>query len=208
MIGDVVGSRGFTDRFAFQQRLQATTEATNELARPELASPFTVTLGDEVQAVYRAAGGVIDHVLYFMGGVSPRRMRFAIGVGSLSTPLNAAQAIGMDGPAFHAARDGLEDQKRSGTGCSIWTASGWSGPQLATADVALRLLSIEVARWRPARWRVVERLIEGLSETEAAATLGLSRQAINRHVHAGAVRAVREAARQIEADLTIAMRHG
>ena len=181
------------------------TAATNAVAGETTLSRYTVTLGDEVQAVYRVAHGLIDHVLYYTGGVSPVRMRFAIGVGSISTPVNRELAIGMDGPAFHAARDGLERQKATGVGCAIWTADDWSGPDLAMAGLALQVLSVEVARWRPARWRVVRHLIEGKSETETAAALGIERQAVNEHVRRGAVRIVRNAGRQIDTELTRAV---
>jgi hypothetical protein len=108
VIGDIVGSRRISERMAFQRRLQKAVADTNILSASHTASPYTITLGDEVQAVYENADGLIHHILYLMSGISPISMRFAIGVGSLSTPINTDMAIGMDGPAFHAARDGLE----------------------------------------------------------------------------------------------------
>ena len=205
LIGDVVSSRTIEGRARFQTKLKKVTAATNAVAGNRLLSRFTITLGDEVQAVYGAADGLVDHALYYMGGVSPVPMRFAIGVGPLSTPINRKQAIGMDGPAFHAARDGLERQKTTGVRCAIWTAADWAGPDLALADAALQVLSVEVARWRPARWRVVRHLIGGMFETETAAALGIERQAVNEHVRRGAVRTVRNAGRQIDVELTRAV---
>jgi hypothetical protein len=205
VLGDVVGSRSLKNRPLFQARLETSTKQTNDLSRLFVLSPFTVTLGDEVQAVYRIAGQLVDHLLYLWGGISPQRMRFSIGVGAISTPLNRKQSIGMDGPAFHAARDGLERQRVLGKICAIWPADGWKGPDLTAADAALEMLSIQVARWRPARWVVVRHLIEGLSETETATKIGVGRQAVNQHVLSGSVRAVRRAGEQIDAALTRAV---
>src|SRR5438270_9561839 len=98
VIGDIVLSRAIAQRAEFQKQLRRTLDNINK--RSAMASPYTITLGDEFQAVYRDPRGVFVDILTIMERIAPVSARFAIGVGTLRTPINPTQAIGMDGPAF------------------------------------------------------------------------------------------------------------
>jgi len=57
LIADIRDSKELPDRRAVQARLHETCAALNHRLGPtELVSPFTVTLGDELQAVFASAG--------------------------------------------------------------------------------------------------------------------------------------------------------
>ncbi len=69
-------------------------------------SPFTITLGDEFQAVYGGFEAVLGDTVEIIAEVYPHRLRMALGHGPLSTDLNPTAALGMDGPCFAAAIEG------------------------------------------------------------------------------------------------------
>src|SRR4051794_22304060 len=80
IIGDIVASKALQRRAAFQRRLAATLAATNR-ANAALASPYTITLGDEFQAVYRSADRLWIDVVEILAAIHPVEARFALGVG-------------------------------------------------------------------------------------------------------------------------------
>ncbi len=82
--------------------------------RDVLASPYTLTLGDEFQALYSTVQGVAADLIQLILLARPARIRIALGWGRIETRINRKQALGMDGPAFHAARDGMNALRRDG----------------------------------------------------------------------------------------------
>src|SRR6218665_467049 len=111
LIGDVVDSKRLPRRAEFQVKLEKTLKNTSS-RNPSLASPYTITLGDEFQAVYRNADRLFADIFTIWRDLDPAKVRFAVGVGELSTSINPKQALGMDGPAFHHARDAITALKK------------------------------------------------------------------------------------------------
>lgn len=112
VIADIVRSRRITDRAAFQSRLEQLLGEINDQHGPSLAAGWTITLGDEFQALLytpQRLPGIVEHLVH---GLNGQAVRFGIGYGSLTTVLRP-QAIGMDGPCFHRARDAVEAARRS-----------------------------------------------------------------------------------------------
>ena len=107
VIADLVASRHVPQRTVFQRKLARVLAKASREAEA-LASPFTLTLGDEFQAVYRGANTLFADVCGLMAEIHPVRARFALGVGELTTRINPEQALGMDGPVFHQARAALK----------------------------------------------------------------------------------------------------
>lgn len=201
VIGDIVGSKQLRARAQFQRRLQAALRAANTRSEP-LASPYTLTLGDEFQAVYRDAMTVWADVFALMAQIAPVRARFALGVGELATPLNPAQAIGMDGPAFHRAREELEALKASGR---LLGVRGAEGEPWGLAGAALRLVSVQVEAWKPRRLRVFADWLAGRPVVEVAGQAGISPRAVYKNIRAAGLDEIKglcdELARVLNAEL-------
>lgn len=117
-----------------------------------LLSPYTITLGDEIQAVYARPWSVILDVITLQGEMLPHKMRFSIGVGAITTRINKVAAIGMDGPAFHMARAGIDELKSDGDTLLAVKAEG--NVDVDLEDSAVKLLDIQVREWRPNRFKV------------------------------------------------------
>ncbi|MFW5843405.1 MAG: SatD family protein [Spirochaetota bacterium] len=103
VIADIVDSRGIPDRPEFQRRLDALLGRMSNRSGKHLLSPFTITLGDNFQAVYGGFEAVLGDAVEIIAAVYPLRLRMALGHGPLSTDLNPTAALGMDGPCFAAA---------------------------------------------------------------------------------------------------------
>jgi hypothetical protein len=182
VIGDVVGSRQLAQRGQFQRQLKAAMTAISRRRGRALASPYTVTLGDEFQAVYRDPAQVFADVFALMARFAPVRVRFSIGTGEIVTPLNTAQAIAMDGSAFHRARAGLDQLKREHRLLALRTgderdARGLRAPILA-------VLSGLIEGWRPTRLQLFAAMLAGDGPAELAKDTGITARAVNKNVRA------------------------
>jgi len=182
VIGDIVASRHLAARSPFQHRLKQQLQDMN--SRPKgLASAYTLTLGDEFQAVYRDAHTAFADVFTLMAKIAPVRARFALAVGEIVTPINPKQAIGMDGPAFHRARATLEALKARRRLIGV---TGTPGGQvdLELLKASLAVLSGQIEGWRPNRLKLFARLLSGESTAELAKRTGITTRAVNKNIYA------------------------
>ncbi len=186
IIGDIEGSRELKKkgREEVQEKLQKILDEINKGASG-LASPYTVTLGDEFQAVYSRADELFTHCWKILSTVHPVKVRFSVGVGEIVTPINEEQAIGMDGPAFHAARDGIDRLKESGFLMQIGYEENSDTTLLKILNGTLHLLSREVRNWNKNRITMLHMLKEGLDYKEISSGLGLSQAAFYKNKEAG-----------------------
>lgn len=186
IIGDIEGSRDLNtpEREEVQRNLKKELEKINNTASG-LASPYTVTLGDEFQAVYTEADELFTHCWRILSAVHPVKVRFSIGVGDIVTPINPEQAIGMDGPAFHAARDGIDKLKSSGFLMQIGHEDIENATLLNVLNGTLHLLSREVRDWNKNRITMLHMLKEGMDYKQISKELGLSKAAFYKNKEVG-----------------------
>lgn len=181
IIADLVASRRLPARAQFQRRLKSVLQGVTARAGRALASPYTLTLGDEFQAVYRDATLVFADVMSIQAQIAPVRARFAVATGPLATSVNPAQAIGMDGPAFHRARallGRLKDERRL-FGVQTDDAGEWTLP-----SGTLAVLSGITEGWLPKRFEVFAGLLNGVSGPELAKKTGITGRAVNKNIRA------------------------
>lgn len=116
MIGDIVNSKKLSTQYRreVQISLEKILDEINELYREHIVSQFLITLGDEFQGllhpdapIYQIIGKIMEDVNANLKNNNIVEIRFGIGLGTLVTELKSV-AIGMDGPAFHLARQALE----------------------------------------------------------------------------------------------------
>lgn len=115
IIGDIVASKQIENRNEVQENLNQVLSHLNYPHRNDLLSNYTITIGDEFQVVLSEFDSVFSDIINISVNLYPVKVRFAIGIGTLSTPINEEQAIGMDGPAFYLARHGIEGLKKTGS---------------------------------------------------------------------------------------------
>lgn len=197
LIGDVIASRKIHERAAFDSILLETLDTLNQ-QNPHILSPYTITIGDEIQAVFSRADALLSDVVSIMAAIHPEKMRFSFGVGTLIKPVNPVQAIGMDGPAFYEARDGIEELKKT---TNLLTIGGDDIPRIHLLRRMLFLISHRMHKWHKTRFRVMAILQSGTPVKEIAARLGISDQAVYKNIQAGALDVIIDLFKEIEAIL-------
>ena len=189
VIGDIISSREIEDRKLLQLRLN---NILNEIKQHEDAplSPYTITLGDEFQAVYQQADSLFLHAFSILEEVFPHRIRFSFGLGNISTELNREQSLGMDGEAFYLAREGMEWIKEQ-RGEHRFIIQGLAEPQ--TADLlnnTLFLISNQINSWQLNRISILRRRMENQAVKKIAEDLGISETAVYRNIYDGSLREI------------------
>lgn len=184
VIGDIVASKDIKPREAFQRKMAKVLAAHSKPQGSSQASPYTLTLGDEFQAVYRTAGTLWTDLIGILAEVYPVQIRFGIGIGELTTRLNAKQALGMDGPAFHRARAAMTALKGTDTRFRI---VGDDEESWAVANRALAFLSHYLTGWSANRLQVLAALLRAQTVSEFEPGLPISKVAIYKNIKAGAL---------------------
>ena len=189
VIGDVIGSRQIQDRSRLQQRLGQVLDELNR-RRDAPLSPYTITLGDEFQAVYRQPESLFPHAFSVMEQVHPHRIRFSCGLGPIATEINRDQALGMDGEAFYRAREGMEWIKGQRADYRF-ILRGLPEPQEADLlNHTLFLISNQLNSWKLNRIAVLRRRLESQPVKEIAEALKISETAVYRNIYDGSLREI------------------
>lgn len=186
IIGDLVASRTLRDRQRVQTRLSDALEGANDNAAGIL-SPYTLTLGDEFQAVLSAGSRVFRDALNIQAAVHPVLVRFSLAAGALSTDINPRQALGMDGPAFHRARAGIEALKH---GDARYRVEGLEPTAAQLANASLSFISHALGKWRTRRFRILAALAGGMAVPDIARAEEISEQAVYKNIGDGRLRDV------------------
>lgn len=184
LIADLVASRTLPHREVLQKKLAAALKQVNAQAK-DLASPYTLTLGDEFQAVYRRADSLWADMVAIMAAIHPVQVRFALGVGALATPVNRKQALGMDGPAFHYARAALSELKEDGRLLRI--AGEPAADEWCLSRHVLNLVSHQIDGWERNRLLVLGGLLQGKKVREIEQGLSVSTVAVYKNIRAAAL---------------------
>lgn len=111
IIGDIKNSKSIEERRKFQNKLNNILNEINEMFTNSISSNFTITLGDEFQGLLHSGEHVMDIIQYIKREAYPIKIRFGIGIGAITTDINAMMSIGADGPGYYKARDSIEQLK-------------------------------------------------------------------------------------------------
>jgi hypothetical protein len=139
---------------------------------------FERTTGDEFQGVLEEPDGVVDVVLRLVrhGGWS-----IGIGAGTVQTPLPRSTRAGT-GQAFLSARRAVEAAKQRPTRLAV---RGAVPAEASDAQAVLSALAVVVERRSGQAWEAIALVDAGRTQAEAAAELGISRQAVGQRLAAG-----------------------
>ena len=174
LIGDIVESRQLQDRAEVQDRLVEVLSELNQAA-DELAitSPFTVTLGDEFQAVFSQADHLWRCLFKIECRLYPVQVRFSIGCGDLVTPINPDSAIGMDGSAFYRSREGINLLKQNG---HLYRVGGLNKDTDMLIQNTLNLISEHRRKWNLNRLQIFYYLLAGYAVKDITPKVNLKGQ--------------------------------
>lgn len=187
LIGDIEASKDLKEakRYQVQEQLQTVLEELNS-TYPYIESPYTITLGDEFQAVLSSADNLFTHVWKILSALYPVKVRFSIGVGEIATSINHKQALGMDGPAFHIARAGIDFLKESGFIFKL-SVQNQDNTFLNVLNNSLYLFSDQVKSWNKNRLSILYMLENGKGYKEITKALGISEPAFYKNKEAASL---------------------
>jgi hypothetical protein len=139
---------------------------------------FERTAGDEFQGVLAEADTTVDVVLQLVrwGGWS-----IGVGAGPVQSPLPQSTRAG-SGPAFLSARRAVDAAKQRPLRVAV---RGASPADAGDAQAVLTALGVVVERRSAQAWEAISLVESGRTQAEAAARLGISRQAVGQRLAAG-----------------------
>ncbi|MBD3223862.1 MAG: hypothetical protein GF313_03985 [Caldithrix sp.] len=203
LVGDIVASRNIDNRSGMQARLNNTIQSLNRHQKERLRSPYTITLGDEFQAVFKQATHIFRDAIVLLLNLYPVKIRFSYGIGSIDTPINTRQSIGMDGSAFHNARAGIDALKKTS---HLFNVQGMDNVCSRLIRENLYLISHNIESWNKNRLHIFQLFLEGRSVKEIAKHVGISDKGVYKSIDAGALKTIKnlfdETGKILDKDLT------
>lgn len=196
LIGDLAASRelGAGRRQRVQEQLGELVTGLNREFGTSLMARLTITLGDEFQGVLSDPGVLPDLTWRLAVGLPEMRIWTGVGRGAIETELRD-EAVGMDGPAFHRARDALEEAKRSRRHGGVFEGFGDDDPVLGGLARMVDRLRADLT---DAQTEAVDLARRGMTQREVAERLGVTPQAVSQRLAAAGWKALREGEEALE----------
>ena len=195
LIADVIDSKMVQERFDLQKQLEKTLQTMNELFGEFLASSFTLTLGDEFQALLKVDAPVFQIIDTLRSELTPTQLRFGIGLGEIVTDIDPLQSIGADGPAYWNARAAINlvHQKNDYGNTQIYFSSG---KEKQDFFVNALIASGEAIRsgWRGSQEEILLDLLkrcvysENFSQQDLAQSLAINPSALSKRLKSSSIR--------------------
>ncbi|WP_238723887.1 SatD family protein [Diplocloster agilis] len=200
IIGDLKQSRDISDRYVVQEKLNNVLGDINESYSKDLSSKFTITLGDEFQGLLNCGVNAMRITSEIQRRMYPVKIRFGIGIGSITTGINSEMAIGADGPGYYKAREAVEYlrviEKRNGTQAADirFEADGDNQGIVSMLNTILTLMTVIKESWSDRQREVIEDILEHQdSQTNTAKRLQIRQPTVHRILANGNYYAYREA---------------
>lgn len=191
LIGDIRGSRELEDRKEAQKEFKRVVNSLDEhVPDSAIASQFTVTTGDEFQVLLTDASDAIDAAVTASERFHHARLRFGIGRGELDTEVNPNQAIGMDGPCFHRAREAINSARKDGAWLRV---GGWPKDLDRHVNSMFDLVQCVREDWTDRQAQFAVTLKEEGVQKRVADRYGVSKSTVSESLSAGHVQEVRDA---------------
>ena len=195
LIADVIDSKMVQERFDLQKQVEKTLQKMNELFGDYLASRFTLTLGDEFQALLEVDAPVFQIIDTLRSELTPTQLRFGIGLGEIVTAIDPLQSIGADGPAYWNARAAINlvHQKNDYGNTQIYFSSGKENQDFF---VNALIASGEAIRssWRGSQEEILLDLLkrcvysENFSQQDLAQSLEINPSALSKRLKSSSIR--------------------
>lgn len=167
IMGDLVHSERTPSVEYLHEQFNAAIDRQNLLKKASLASPLTITLGDEFQGLARSLASALPIVqaVRFQLMAAGIDCRFAIGLVELKTPINADRAWNMMGPGLAQTREKLNEKRTH----SLYR---FAVPDHAVLETALEALGAGVTlierRWTEQQRQDITALLAGASPADIA----------------------------------------
>lgn len=187
IIGDIVESKKIVDRDKVQEKLNLVLEKINQRYSGDIASKFTITLGDEFQGLLNKGANVIKIITEIENELYPTSVRFGIGVGDITTRVNPDIAIGADGPGYYQARRAIEYLKKgekmnqSGKANIRLAADGKEQSSTELINTIFSLVTALKTSWTERQREIVWMMLQcSSSQVNVAKKLGIQQSSVQK----------------------------
>jgi hypothetical protein len=193
VLGDVVASRSHGNRQALQRTLEAAFVRVAGAVRA--IQPFTMTIGDEFQALFRSVAAALEATLRLrLLLIDEVDVRLGVGYGAVAALDEGREPFGQDGPGWWRARQALENvadaQHRYGWP-RTWR-TGWidAGERGGPVHGYLMLRDQLIAGFDRVDADITLALLDGETQSAMANRLGVDRSAVSRRVASHGISAI------------------
>lgn len=207
VIGDIIKSKSILDRQKTQQELQSVLLQINQRHQASLASRFTITLGDEFQGLFKDSKGLLHILDEISFALRPIRLRFGIGVGTLTTELDPTTSIGADGPVYWKAREAIDYVHKNNDYGRANIHLGIQEPDdtVNLINQILKLTALQVSGWRDSQTEVYKIILEEeimdpeeINHQRIAEKLGILPSSLTRRFESSGIKRYMSACREVE----------
>ncbi|MDO9695103.1 MAG: SatD family protein [Candidatus Latescibacteria bacterium] len=188
LLADVRGSRERGNPVAGLDELRNRAESANQRFAADLLVPFSISGGDEIQALLTSPAALWEIVEHLDLVTGEPIFRFGCGVGALQTAI-AARSWEMDGACFHLAREAIERGKLE----QRWAAfAGFGAPFDGTLDALARSLQVIREDWTERQREALVARKNHESQKETAEAMGIDPTTLSKMLNAAHAKEYRE----------------
>ena len=205
IIGDLKDSKQVKEREVTQQKLRSTLQTINEKYAADIASKFTITLGDEFQGLLSSGENIMAILLEIEQHIYPVRIRFGIGIGDITTDINPELAIGADGPAYYDARSAVEylkqnEKRKQSTPADIRIESNTEAQStIDLLNTIFTLMATLKGTWTSRQRQIIGDLLKHSdSQSDVAGRLDIQQSTVQKSLVSGNFYSYKEALSTIE----------
>ena len=174
VVGDLVSSRTRVDRVDLHQRFATALDRVNDELSP--AAPLRIQAGDEFQGRFATRGQALSAVLRLRLSLAPDvECRYGVGWGPLSV-LDEKTGI-EDGPGWWLARDAIDAVHAARD-----RRTAYRGPDQDLIEAVLLGRDALLSRLDARSVRILQGLLDGISQRDLGQELGVSASAISQRV--------------------------
>lgn len=185
VIGDIISSKkiDINTRANIQISLKQTLEKINFDYDKYICSRFSITLGDELQGGLYTIYPLFDILNRIKQSVAPYKIRFGIGIDTMTTEIQHYDSLGSDGLAYYYARNAIEKLKHNSTN-EFGYQFGSSKCDLSYANDLIRLVDCISETWTKTQKNYINKLQEtpGLEISIIAKTMGVNISSASRAI--------------------------
>jgi hypothetical protein len=200
IIGDMKESKKIENRNEVQKKLKQVLEEINEKYDNDISSKFIITLGDEFQGLLCSGANTMHIITEIERKMFPIKIRFGVGVGTITTDVHKEMSIGADGPAYYKARSAIdflkENEKKKQTNTADIRFEVQSENQATTImiNTILSLLTVIKDSWSHRQREIIWDMLEHQdSQVDVAKRLKIQQPAVQKSLSKGKYYAYKDA---------------
>lgn len=194
IIGDINKSRSLQRRAQTQKKFKKAVATINKEFKDDIASKFLITLGDEFQGLLRTPLHNYQLICRFQELMEPVSFTFGVGIGTLSTPLNTKEAIGMDGECFYRARNAIQRAKKE----KKKLVYDFDDPAVMLVNAIVVSVDAHGKLLNTTQQKIVQLRNKGMTQRAIAQKLRITKQAVSKAISTTMIKEMEESVEALE----------